>query len=160
MLVFHASNCEVVEPMLVESNRLLDFGPGFYTTDNREQAIRFARGVVRRRGGKPFLNMYEFNDSGAMAELQVLQFDSPSEEWLNFVADNRSGRYGGVGFDLVAGPVANDNVYATIGLYMKGFMSKEATIRELRVHSLYKQIVFCRPVAFKYLKHVHSEVLT
>ena len=31
MVLYHASNCEVKVPMLVASNRLLDFGPGFYT---------------------------------------------------------------------------------------------------------------------------------
>jgi len=46
MTVYHASNVEVGKPMLVESNRMLDFGPGFYATTNREQAIRFAKSVV------------------------------------------------------------------------------------------------------------------
>lgn len=54
MLLYHASNVEVRFPMLVESNRMLDFGPGFYTTTNREQAVRFARSVVARRGGVVF----------------------------------------------------------------------------------------------------------
>ena len=42
MTLYHASNVEVKMPMLVESNRMLDFGPGFYTTTNREQTVRFA----------------------------------------------------------------------------------------------------------------------
>ena len=49
MILYHASNVEVKSSMLVESNRLLDFGPGFYTTTNREQAVRFAKGVVAKR---------------------------------------------------------------------------------------------------------------
>ena len=53
MILYHASNVEVKMPMLVESNRLLDFGPGFYTTTNREQAKRFAESVVSKRGGAP-----------------------------------------------------------------------------------------------------------
>lgn len=63
MTLYHASNVEEKTPMLVESNRLLDFGPGFYTTTNREQAIRFARSVVAKRGGFPMLNIYEFDES-------------------------------------------------------------------------------------------------
>ena len=43
MMLYHASNVEVKKLMLVESNRMLDFGPGFYTTSNREQALRFAK---------------------------------------------------------------------------------------------------------------------
>lgn len=158
MLVYHASNAVVEKPMLVESNRLLDFGPGFYTTTNREQAIRFAASVVRKRGGKPFLNVYEFDESG-FEECLLLRFDEPSERWLDYVAENRAGRYAGIRHDLVYGPVANDNVYTTIGLYLRGFMSREAAIAELRIRKLYNQLVFCAPSAFRYLKFVSAEEL-
>ncbi len=158
MIVFHASNVEVKCPMLVESNRMLDFGPGFYTTTNREQAVRFAKSVVAKRGGSPVLNVYEF-DEGAYSTCLVRRFESPSEDWLDFVAANRTGRYAGERYDLIVGPVANDNVYTTIGLYMQGFMSREATINELRVRKLYNQIVFATPKAFPYLKHIGTEVL-
>ena len=158
MILYHASNVEVKTPMLVESNRMLDFGPGFYTTTNREQAMRFAKGVVAKRGGVPVLNAYEF-DENAFSECLVRKFDSPSEEWLDFVAANRTGTYTGVRYDLIMGPVANDNVYATIGLYMQGFMSREATINELRVRKLYDQLVFASPKTFHYLKHILMEAL-
>ena len=158
MLLYHASNVEVRAPMLVASNRMLDFGPGFYTTTNREQAVRFARSVVARRGGSPMLNVYEFDET-AFASCLVRRFDSPSEAWLDFVAANRTGKYTGVHYDLIVGPVANDNVYATIGLYMQGFMSREATIAELRVKKLYDQVVFATPGAFRFIKHIRTEVL-
>ena len=79
MILYHASNVEVKKPMLVESNRMLDFGPGFYTTTNREQAMRFAKSVVARRGGVPMLNVYEFEES-VFENFLVRKFDSPSEE--------------------------------------------------------------------------------
>lgn len=158
MTVFHASNVEVKCPMLVESNRLLDFGPGFYTTTNREQAVRFARSVVAKRGGNPVLNIYEFDESG-FENCRVLRFDSPSVNWLDFVAENRSGRYAGIKYDLVYGPVANDNVYSTVLLYLRGFMSKEATIAELKVHKLYDQLVFATPGSFHFLRFLGSEAL-
>ena len=158
MTLYHASNVEVKMPMLVESNRMLDFGPGFYTTTNREQAVRFAKGVVSRRGGAPMLNVYEF-DEAAFSECLVRSFDSPSEAWLDFVAENRSGQYVGVRYDLIMGPVANDDVYTTIGLYMRGFLSKEATINELKVKKLYDQLVFATPRAFRYIRHIKTEVL-
>ena len=157
MILYHASNIEVKIPMLVESNRMLDFGPGFYTTTNREQAVRFAKSVVARRGGQAVLNVYEFDES-AFTSCLVRKFDSPSAEWLDFVAANRSGEYAGERYDLIMGPVANDNVYTTIGLYMQGFMSREMTISELRVKKLYDQIVFATPRAFRFLKHLSTEV--
>ncbi len=158
MTIYHASNVEVKMPMLVESNRMLDFGPGFYTTTNREQAVRFAKSVVARRGGTPMINTYEF-DEAAFSECLVRRFDSPSEDWLDFVAANRSGQYFGVRYDLIMGPVANDDVYTTIGLYMRGFISKEATISGLMVKRLYDQLVFATPRTFRYLRHVNTEVL-
>ena len=158
MTLYYASNVEVKMPMLVESNRMLDFGPGFYTTTNREQAVRFAKSVVARRGGTPMVNVYEFDET-AFSECLVRRFDYPSEAWLDFVAANRSGQYFGVRYDLIMGPVANDDVYATIGLYMRSFISKEATISGLMVKRLYDQLVFATPRTFHYLKHVNTEVL-
>ena len=158
MTLYHASNVEVKMPMLVESNRMLDFGPGFYTTTNREQAMRFAKSVVAKRGGTPMINTYEF-DEAAFSECLVRRFESPSEDWLGFVAANRSGQYFGLRYDLIMGPVANDDVYTTIGLYMRGFISKEATISALMVKRLYDQLVFATPRTFRYLKHVNTEVL-
>ncbi len=158
MTLYHASNVEVKIPMLVESNRLLDFGPGFYTTTNHDQAVRFAKSVVSKRGGAPMINVYEFDET-AFSECLVKRFDSPSEAWLDFVAANRTGQYVGLRYDLIMGPVANDDVYTTIGLYMRGFVSKESTISQLRVKRLYEQLVFATPKAFHYLKYVNTEVL-
>lgn len=38
MTLFHGSNTAVERPRLIEQNRFLDFGFGFYTTTNRAQA--------------------------------------------------------------------------------------------------------------------------
>ena len=158
MKLYHASNVEVKHPMLVESNRMLDFGPGFYTTTNRDQVARFAKSVVVKRGGHPVLNMYEFDETGF--DVCVLRrFEAATAEWLDFVAENRAGKYAGIKYDLIFGPVANDNVYSTVLLYLRGFMSREATIAELRVHKLYDQLVFVTPQSFRFLKFIGSEAL-
>lgn len=39
MILYHGSNVIVSEPRLIEQNRFLDFGFGFYTTTNKMQAI-------------------------------------------------------------------------------------------------------------------------
>ena len=39
MTPYHGSNTEVAVPRLLRSVRTLDFGPGFYTTMNRDQAV-------------------------------------------------------------------------------------------------------------------------
>lgn len=49
MIVYHGSNTSVEMPKLMIQNRFLDFGFGFYTTENKTQAISFAEKVTKRR---------------------------------------------------------------------------------------------------------------
>ena len=63
MILYHGSNVVVSSPKLIQQNRFLDFGFGFYTTTNKAQAIAFADKVYKRRkeGGK-IVNIYEVDD--------------------------------------------------------------------------------------------------
>ncbi|GBU25090.1 hypothetical protein R83H12_01729 [Fibrobacteria bacterium R8-3-H12] len=45
MQLFHASNIEVKQPKIINRFKTLDFGTGFYTTSNKEQAETFAHKV-------------------------------------------------------------------------------------------------------------------
>ena len=63
MILYHGSNAIVENPQLIEQNRYLDFGNGFYTTTNKAQAENFAQKVIVRRGGKPIVNEYEFDEN-------------------------------------------------------------------------------------------------
>lgn len=68
MIVYHGSNMVVDHPSLVRQNRTLDFGYGFYTTFNKDQAVNFAEKVTaRRETGIPCVSMYE------TAELEELK---------------------------------------------------------------------------------------
>lgn len=91
MILYHGSNVVVSKPQLIPQNRFLDFGFGFYTTTNKEQAISFAEKVYRRskQGGK-YVSIYEIDEEKAFKECSVLHFESPNESWLDFVSDNRS----------------------------------------------------------------------
>ena len=74
MILYHGSNLTVSNPKLVEQNRFLDFGYGFYTTTNRLQAIGFADKVTKRRKeGLPTVNIYEINEEKAFAECSALE---------------------------------------------------------------------------------------
>lgn len=42
MILYHGSNVVVEQPKLIEQNRFLDFGYGFYTTTNKEQAENYS----------------------------------------------------------------------------------------------------------------------
>ena len=96
MILYHGSNLIVSEPKLIQQNRFLDFGFGFYTTTNKAQAISFADKVTKRRkNGQREVSIYEINENIAFSECSVLRFDEPGEAWLDFVSDNRSGNYEG-----------------------------------------------------------------
>lgn len=155
MILYHGSNLTVSEPRLVEQNRFLGFGFGFYTTTNKIQAIGFADKVTkRRRNGAPTVSMYEIDEDKAFTQCSVLKFDSPNEEWLDFVSDNRAGNYNGRNYDFIFGPVANDDVYTTFTLYTAGIISKEQTIQMLKVKKLYNQLVLTSVKALTYLKYI------
>ena len=96
MILYHGSNVTVDKPRLIKQNRFLDFGFGFYTTTNREQAVNFALKMAnRRKFGSASLNIYELDEKIAFASCDLLKFESPNEAWLDFVAANRQGNYPG-----------------------------------------------------------------
>ncbi len=155
MTLYHGSNVVVFKPQLIHQNRFLDFGFGFYTTTNKIQAIAFADKVYRRRReGRKIVSVYEFDEHIAFTKCSVLRFESPNEEWLDFVSENRSGNYDGQKYDLIYGPVANDDVYATFTLYSAGALTKEQTLEALKIKKLYNQLVLTSEKALSYLKFV------
>lgn len=153
MILYHGSNLTVSEPKLVEQNRFLDFGYGFYTTTNKVQAIGFAEKVTKRRKeGIPTVSIYEIDEAKAFKECSVLRFDEPNENRLDFVSENRAGSYTGKIYDFIYGPVANDDVYTTFNLYTAGVLTKEQTIEALKIKKLYNQLVFTSEKSLSYLK--------
>lgn len=155
MILYHGSNVIVSEPKLIEQNRFLDFGFGFYTTTNKTQAIGFADKVTKRRkDGEKSVSIYEIDEIRAFRECCVLHFDSANEAWLDFVSENRSGNYTGESYDFIFGPVANDDVYTTFTLYSAGVLTKEQTLEALKIKRLYNQLVLASERALSYLKFI------
>ena len=153
MILYHGSNIVVAQPKLIQQNRFLDFGYGFYTTTNKEQAISFADKVFRRRKeGDRVVSIYELDEETAFTACSVLKFDAPNADWLDFVSENRSGIYKGARYDFVFGPVANDDVYTTFTLYTAGILTRDQTLAALKVKKLYNQLVITSEQALKYLK--------
>ncbi|MDR0564298.1 MAG: DUF3990 domain-containing protein [Azoarcus sp.] len=155
MILYQGSNRVVEQPKLIPQNRFLDFGKGFYTTENKSQAISFADKVYRRRKiGIPTVSIYEFDEQVAFTVCSLLRFDSSNEDWLDFVSANRNGTYHGTNYELIYGAVANDDIFATFMLYAGGELSKEETINRLKVKNLYNQLVLRSERAISYLKFV------
>lgn len=59
MILYHGSNMEASEPVLIRSRAALDFGPGFYTTTDLGQARRWALLVSKWREGEPTIAVFE-----------------------------------------------------------------------------------------------------
>lgn len=157
MKLYHGSNITVEEPKLIKQNRFLDFGYGVYTTTNKEQAISFAEKVYKRKNeGSKQVSVYEIDEEKLFSDCSVLRFDAPNEAWLDFVSDNRSGNYSGANYDVIYGPVANDDVYTTFTLYQSGALTKEQTLEALKIKRLYNQMVFATEKALSYLKFVKN----
>lgn len=156
MILYHGSNLVVEQPRLIEQNRFLDFGYGFYTTTNKEQAQNFARKVVVRRGGEPIVNVYELDENAPTGLLKIKRFSAPDEEWLDFVSAHRNGTYDGEQYDLIIGAVANDDVYRTLQVYSTGLLTKEQALEALKVKKLFNQYVFATKEALALLKFVEA----
>ncbi len=151
MNLYHGSNVIVENPKILQSERMLDFGAGFYTTSNKEQAVRWAERVAERREPKDqILSVYEFDLEAAQRELAIIRFDEPNGEWLDFVCSNRSGRESSVIYDIVFGPVADDKVYTVVQYYENGVYDKEDAIKRLKVEVLFDQILFHTEKALSY----------
>ena len=156
MKVFHGTNIVIEQPKIINRFKTLDFGEGFYTTENENQAKDFAVKVCERREPKlfPVVNCYEFDEN--FDKFSVLKFDAPNEEWLDFVVARRKGITLKEKYDLIIGPVANDDVFGTIILYEAGQLDKESAIKKFKVKELYNQVVFCNELVLKDLVFVKS----
>lgn len=153
MILYHGSTAIVELPRIIIPNRTLDFGVGFYTTAYRAQAEDFA-GIVmlRRKVAVQYVNVYDFDEKLAEKDLDILRFTSLDESWFDYVCQNRRNTYAGKTYDLVIGAVANDKVYATIGLYESGFLTKEQSIESFKVNPLFDQVVLKTEAALALLK--------
>lgn len=151
MKLYHGSNVPVGTPRLIASDRRVDFGRGFYVTSSLDQAERWARLVTaRRKAGEPTVAVYEF-DEARLGSLSCRTFENPDVEWLHFVGQNRQGEHVDSGFDLVIGPVANDNTMPVLRLFFAGMYSEEETIKHLLPQKLTDQYAFKTEAALELL---------
>ena len=141
---------------MVHSRPNLDFGRGFYVTPLYEQAAKWC-GKFKRRGKDGIISKYEYDESRE-TELNVLKFDSYSEEWLDFILNCRSGK-DMTNYDLVFGGVANDKVFNTVELFFDGLIDKAEAINRLSYERPNLQICFCTEKALSLLHFEGSERL-
>ena len=117
MKLYHGSLEIVQKPEIRKANRTLDYGSGFYTTTSYEQAEAWVkRRMDEAKRAKGYVNVYEIQEVLPSA-LRQLVFQSPTEEWVDFVMRNRTEKGFVHDYDIVYGPVANDRAYAAFALF-------------------------------------------
>lgn len=154
MILYHGSNVTVDTPLLLKTQRTLDFGRGFYTTSDFEQAKKWAQRTVKiRESGKACVSCYEL-DEDKLDALKILGFSEPNIEWLDYVSNNRKNKGMEDDWDVVIGPVANDQTFPTIFLYLDGYIDAESAIRQLLPQKLKGQYTFKTERALSLLKFI------
>lgn len=132
--VYHGSTLTVSHPLAKVGRENLDFGQGFYVTDIREQAERWAFRLGRQQQKDSLLNIYMLDLDAAKRDFSVRVFPDYDQEWLEFIVASRRGLAPWKSYDMVEGGVANDRVIDTIEAYMDGMMTVEMALERLALH--------------------------
>lgn len=155
MTLYHGS-LEIVErPQILQANRPLDFGTGFYTTTSLQQARRWVKlRMEQSQASVGFINIYEYSPK---RDLRTRLFRSANEAWVDFVHANRTIQDYNHDYDIVTGPVANDNVYLSFNLYESGIITKRELIRRLKTYKLVDQLLFHTERSLDTLEYVGNK---
>jgi hypothetical protein len=163
MKVYHGSSIEIINIDLSKCGLYRDFGKGFYVTNILEQAAYWAE----RKGGdnntEGYVTEFEFTETAFEHwKFRVLRFDDYTEEWLDFVVMNRNpgSPIPAHDYDIVEGPVADDKVTLRLNIYLKGNLSKEAFLEELKYFKRTHQICFCTLRSLQALERIHKKKFT
>lgn len=151
-ILFHGSNVVVEKPAIQVSGFHKDFGYGFYCTRIEKQSIRWAL----TKSGEHIVNVYDYLPNSS---LRVLSFETMTDEWLDFVVACRSGIPHE--YDIVEGPMADDQIWDYVEDFMEGNISREAFWALAKFKYPTHQIVFCtgkslETLTFKESRH-HDE---
>ena len=159
MKLYHGSLEVVSNPRIITPNRTLDYGRGFYTTTSYEQAEQWVRCRKGTQHSIGYVNVYELADI-LPDDIKQLRFETPTEEWVDFVMRNRTEKGYEHSYDIVYGPVANDRVYAAFALYESNLLDKEGLIRELRAYELVDQFLFHTEQSLQHLTFIEAKEVT
>ena len=114
-LVYHGSYIEIPVIDLSKCEEGKDFGKAFYVTKFHEQAEYWAKRKGKKNNSDGYITEYKYYENAfEQFKLKILRFDSYNEEWLNFVVANRSPEAVSHEYDIVEGPITNDNITTRI----------------------------------------------
>lgn len=101
-----------------------------------------------------YLHQYYFEEKDT---LSIKRFGGLNREWLEFIKENRS--KGGLQhrYDVVIGPVADDNTMETVQLYMNGILTDSEAVERLRYNKVNNQVSFHTEKGLESLKFVRRD---
>lgn len=138
LILYHGSVADFDLIDLAKSKNRRDFGKGFYTTVLEKQSKEWAyRKSLREKSSTYYVYRYLFtkNDS-----LNIKYFDALNREWLEFIKENRSKGGTQHNYDVVIGPVADDDTMETVQLYIGGVLTANEAVERLRYNDVNNQI--------------------
>ena len=161
MKLYHGGLTEVKSPRIMATDHIGDFGTGFYATTDLEQARRFvATKCDRSRKAQGMVSYFEVADDFLKTpELKIRTFLKADEEWARFVEANRRDIHYRHEYDIVYGPVADDQVYASFALYESELIDFSELLNRLKVRKLTDQVLFHTERALAILNYTGSEVV-
>lgn len=165
MRLYHGSNTRIDCINLAMCRPYKDFGRGFYLTNIKEQAERMAVRVSRIYGNEPILNIFEIQDNFRELEnIKIKDFgEQTTEEWAKFVMNNRSRAFADISsllcnqdnkFDIVIGPVADDNMSLLFRQYENEMIDFQTLLKGMLYKKTSSQYSFHTENAIKLLKKV------
>lgn len=132
--LYHGTNMVITNPEIRVTGFHKDFGFGFYCTQFERQTQRWA---LSKRNAH-IVCVYEYLPDES---LNVKRFPNMTDEWLDFVAACRHGETHQ--FDIVEGPMADDEVWDFVEDYLNGRISRAAFWELAKFKHPTHQILFC-----------------
>lgn len=156
MRLYHGSDVEVRSIDLSRSLMYKDFGPGFYVSADLKQAEAFARFKADRPKSVtnvPVVSTFELDETCLKdGSLRIKRFEGYSEEWIDFINEYRGSK--DTEFDLVIGPIANDDVRTSFAQYQMGEMTKAELLEALKYKRVTYQYCFKTEAAVSKLRRI------
>lgn len=147
IIIFHGSNVLVEKPQIIVSGFYKDFGYGFYCTSIEKQARKWALTKI----GESIVSVFSYQEDNA---LKINSFPKMTDEWLDFVVDCRRGIKHE--YDIVEGPMADDQIWDYVEDFMEGTITREAFWVLAKFKYPTHQIVFCTQESLRTLKFERS----
>lgn len=143
MTLYHGGTDIIEKPVIIKRAKGRDFGMGFYCTDIRSQAEKWAKrqGLVRKLPS--ILNIYEFDADNVLPKLNAKIFNDYSAEWIELVINCRKNIQYTHGFDIIYGKIANDDVGETVQAVVDGLMPIDFALQKLTFMPANNQYCFC-----------------